>query len=371
MTVTDVAVHAYEAPLARPYVSATARHETRRGWIIQLETDDGVTGLGESAPLSNRTETPDQARQALLAAARSIEDDPRGPSEVLDALDATLPALAEAPTARFAVELALLDLISKRAGQPLAGWLAAKLQAAAAAPADEVPVNATIPACSLDETAKRARAAARAGFSTIKLKATGSFDQDADRVQVAREALGPDPRLRLDVNGAWPDPETALDRMDTLAPHDLEYVEQPLSPDAVDGMARLRRDSPVPVAADEPVLDLESARGILERGAADVLVCKPMVLGGPLAALEIAQAAQTHEVPVVVTSTIDGAVGRAGALHTAAALGERPLACGLATGALFEREPAAFDERIAGGRLAVPTAAGHGAWIDEPLEEVA
>lgn len=367
MRITDASVHPYEAPLARAYVSATARHETREGFVVHLETDDGTEGLGEAAPLSNRTESLAEARSALAAA----RDELAGLEVDLDRvedLDDEIASLADAPTARFAVELAILDALARWADRPLAQFLSSEVLGGRRPP-EAVPVNATIPACEPDETRQRTRAFADAGFSTIKLKATGEWTRDLERVQAAREADA-DVALRLDVNGAWPDLATARERMQALAPYELEYAEQPLAPDAVDEMAKLRAQSPVAVAADEPVLDLASAREIVQRGAADVLVCKPMVLGGPIAALGIARMAEAHDVPVVVTSTIDGAIGRAGALHTAAALGEPGPACGLATGGLIEREPAAFDERIEGGRLFVPGAAGHGAWLTEPLEAI-
>lgn len=371
MTITGATVHPYEAPLARPYVAATSRHETRRGLILRLTLDDGTEGLGEAAPLSNRTETLATARNVLTDAARAITETAPAPEDALEHLDETVPALDEAPTARFALELALLDGLAKIEQRPLAQHLADRHLTGQRRPPASVPVNATIPACSPDETARRARSAARAGFGTIKLKAIGDWADDLDRVSTAREAAGPDVALRLDVNGAWPDVTTARERLHALAEHDLAYVEQPLAPDAIDAMAQLRASSPVPIAADEPVLDLASAREIVQREAADVLVLKPMVLGGPLEALGIARMAEAHEVPVVVTSTIDGAIGRAGALATAAALGQRRLACGLATGSLLEHEPAAYDERIEDGQLIVPGAPGHGAWLTEPLEAIA
>lgn len=369
MRITDATLHLYEAPLARTYVSATAEHEVREGLVLRIETDDGTQGLGEAAPLSNRTETLDEARTALATATKQLPEADDLADALLDGIDTAIPSLGSAPTARFAVELALLDAIARREDTSLAQHLGTEHLAGRRPPAS-IPVNATIPACSLEETAQQAKAAVRAGFDTIKLKATGTWSEDRDRVATAREAAGPQAQLRLDVNGAWPDVDTARERMHTLAGHEVAYVEQPLPPDAIEAMAQLRATSPVAIAADEPVLDLASARRIVQAEAADVLVLKPMVLGGPIPTLGIARMAEAHDVPTVVTSTIDGAIGRAGALHTAAALGKRTLACGLATGALLAHEPAAFDERIEDGQLFVPGAPGHGAWLTEPLEEI-
>lgn len=362
MTIDTATVHAYEIPLERAYVTATVRHETREGLVLELDAD-GTPGLGEAAPLSSRTESLDQARKALEAAGEALEGRPV--DDALAAVDEIVPD--ETPTARFAVELALLDAAGREADTPLARHLAATREDAPAVP-DAVPVNATIPATDADATQTRASEASRRGFDTVKLKGTGDWEADLERVRRARAGAG-SAKLRLDVNGSWPDADTALDRLEALAPFGVEYVEQPLPADDVDGMATLRRKAEVPIAADEPVTDLDAARELLEAEAADVLVLKPMVLGGPRPALDVAELAREDDTPVVVTSTIDGAIARAGALHTAAALGKRELACGLATGGLFEREPFAFDERLEHGRLVVPDTPGHGAWLTESLEE--
>jgi L-alanine-DL-glutamate epimerase-like enolase superfamily enzyme len=254
----------------------------------------------------------------------------------------------------------------RQADTPLAQWLTDEILDGRTPPAS-VPVNATIPATEPKHTRQQAENASIQGYDTIKLKATGEYATDRERVEAAREGA-PDVDLRLDVNGAWPDLDTARQRMHELAEHDLEYVEQPLAPDAIDEMAQLRQTSPVPIAADEPVLGVESAKRIVQAEAADVLVLKPMVLGGAATTLSIARLAEAHDTPVVVTSTIDGAIARSGALHAAAALGELTHACGLATGPLIQREPAAFDERIERGTMPVPGAPGHGAWLSSSPE---
>jgi L-alanine-DL-glutamate epimerase-like enolase superfamily enzyme len=126
-------------------------------------------------------------------------------------------------------------------------------------------------------------------------------------------------------------------------------------------MARLRNETDVAIAADEPAYDVPTARATILARACDVLVLKPMVVGGLDRALTIAELAHREAVDVVVTTTIDAAVARAGALHLAAALGDDNRAHGLATGCLLAEEPASFDERIEDGHMPVPSERGHGA----------
>jgi L-alanine-DL-glutamate epimerase-like enolase superfamily enzyme len=161
----------------------------------------------------------------------------------------------------------------------------------------------------------------------VKIKVGG--DDDFARAAVVRDAVGPSVALRLDANGAWDAPR-ALDRLRELAPLGIELCEQP-TPDLL-GLAA----APVPIAADELVaLDPEAAFS-----RAQVVVLKPMLLGGILRALELARRAVQRGLRVIVTTSLDGAIARAGAAHLAAAVlarGPQP-AAGLATGRLLESD---------------------------------
>ncbi len=360
--ITDATVTPYQAPLKRTYVSATAHHDTREGLLVTLDTSTGHRSLGEAAPLSNRTEPLARARQALEQATQRLATEQPPLDEAHATLDSLSPLLDQAPTARFALSTALHAAAAHEHDTPLSQHLH-ETHNTPHPPPEAVPVNATIPAQDPPRTGHDAKALTQRGFDTIKLKATGSWDEDLDRVHHAREHA-PSANLRLDVNGSWPDAATAETRLHELAPYNLEYIEQPLPPDDLDGMARLEQAEIVPIAADEPLTSPQKARRILDADAADVLVLKPMVLGTLEETLRAAEHARGAHTPVVITSTIDGAIARAAALHTAAALGPRELACGLATGALLETEPAAYDERIHDGQLLVPTAPGTSAWIN-------
>jgi L-alanine-DL-glutamate epimerase-like enolase superfamily enzyme len=96
---------------------------------------------------------------------------------------------------------------------------------------------------------------------------------------------------------------------------------------------------------------------VLAADAADVLVLKPMALGGPDRTLDAARAARDAGADAVVTTTIDGVVARLGALHVAAAVPEVP-ACGLATGSLLAEDLAPDPAPVRDGSMAVPGGPG-------------
>ena len=231
-----------------------------------------------------------------------------------------------------------------------------------------VPVNGTIAFGGPREGAEAARQAIEAGFTTLKLKAGAERETDAlvERIRAIRAAVGPDVRLRLDVNGAW-DLPTAEERLEAVARFGIEYAEQPLPADDVAGMAELRRLVRVPVAADEAADSPGAVRALLAADAVDVLVVKPARVGGPAAVAEIAERAARRGVPVVVSTLFETGMGIAAALAAAAALpavsGARvpgPLAHGLATAGLLEHDLLVAPLVVEDGRMRAPGGPGTG-----------
>ncbi|MDO8612704.1 MAG: enolase C-terminal domain-like protein, partial [Dehalococcoidia bacterium] len=151
----------------------------------------------------------------------------------------------------------------------------------------------------------------------------------------------------------------------SLAEFGLELVEQPVPPGDPEGLARVRAACGVPIAADEDVTDAAAAARLLEAGAVDALVVKPMVVGGLRAGLEIAAVAKEAAASVIVTTTVDAGVGTAAALHLAAALPDEGPAHGLATGSLLAADVVARPLAVRAGRMALPEGPGLGVELDE------
>ncbi|TKX69809.1 enolase C-terminal domain-like protein, partial [Halorubrum sp. SP9] len=166
--------------LTRPLGTARGKIRSREGFVIAVERETGVTGVGEATPLPGWTESRDACATALDELDGRAEAEP--PLESLNA-EAT-------PAARHGVSLALADAAARDAGERLADRLADGA-GVESAPADAVPINATVGDAGPDETAAEARRAVEAGFDCLKLK-VGARDVDADveRVRAVREAVG-------------------------------------------------------------------------------------------------------------------------------------------------------------------------------------
>lgn len=340
-------------PLREPFATAAGTLAMRETWILALESDDGVVGTGEAAPLVGHGLPPGPPVDTLLEAIQTALPLP------LAALPLPGGATATEAAVRCAIETAQLDLLGLATDRPIADVFGARREA--------VPLNAIVGASADEELMRRASAAAAAGFGAIKLKVGARpLLDDVHRVGRVRQALGPGVHLRLDANGAW-DAANALAALKAMQPLGIEYIEQPIPPGQPATLRRVRDASAIPIAADEDVWSPEAGRRLLEAQAVDVLVLKPMVLGGLRAALALALEAHARGVRCVVTTTIESGVATAAALHLAAALPGALPACGLATASLLETDLLVQPLPIVEGTMPVPRRPGLGVTIDPRL----
>jgi o-succinylbenzoate synthase len=322
---------------AQPMWTARGLFHERSSVILELDDGQGATGYGEAAPWPGfGAETAAESLRVLSGLQALLPDADLDPAAWQDSFAAHC---AQAPAARAALEGALWDLAARRAGRTLASELAKALGPLAGPTLDDVPVSALLTEREPAALRVEARRAAESGHRAVKLKLGATrLAQDLERVRAARDGLGAAVALRGDANGAW-DERGAREALQALAPFDLAYIEQPLPADAIDGLARLRKDSPIRIAADESVASPDGALRLLDVGAADVLVLKPASLGGPARALGIAASARRAGCEVIFSHAFESAIGARIALHCAAAWGDPAAVHGLATSGLFIDDP--------------------------------
>ena len=213
-----------------------------------------------------------------------------------------------------------------------AHWLASAVESSyAPRPSgirDRIAINATVPAVAPGQVAEVL--ARFPGCSTAKVKVAEpgqTLADDVARVNAVRAVV---PTVRVDANGGWSVPEAVAAAQALTADGALEYLEQPCR--TIAELAEVRRRVAVPVAADESIRKADDPLAVVRAGAADIAVLKVAPLGGIAALLDIAA---RIDIPVVISSALDSAVGITAGLAAAAALPRLQHACGLGTGGLF------------------------------------
>jgi L-alanine-DL-glutamate epimerase-like enolase superfamily enzyme len=346
---SSVEVIPYALPFKEPYVTARGVLTQREMVLLRVRDEDGVVGLGEAVPLALR------GGVGLRDVVGELEA--WGEDREVDGLSTP---------GRCAVETALMDLRGSRIGKGLGEE----------ARDEAVECNATLVSGPAAAVAAEAERWAQAGFTTFKLKLgaesartrveqgfSRTRDADVAQVRAVREALGPEVRIRIDANETW-ELETAKATLAELEPFGIELAEQPVA--GLEAMAELAASTSIPLAADESVASLDEAEEAAALGACAYTGIKLSKVGGPEAALAIADV-----LPAYVTSALDGPVGIAAATQVALSLAETThperlhLAHGLATQRLFAETIAAVECEIRDGLLRLPPGPGLGVELDE------
>ena len=256
-TVRTVDVH-----LAVPFaISRAVRTEKR---LVLVELDDGArVAYGEASPDPFFGETTESLEADVRSALDLVPEDPRDLETLRTRLDARFP---HGGGAACALDVLAHDRAAQAAGQPLRAFLGL-------APADAPPTSFTIGIAEPALMAERAAAATASGFSVLKVK-LGHGDDVAILDAIRRVFDG---TIRVDPNAAWTAAE-APGRIERIAPFGIEFVEQPVAPQDVDGLRRVRELSAVPIVADEAAVRLADVDRLA--GACDGINVKLQKCGG-------------------------------------------------------------------------------------------
>ncbi len=310
---------------SEPFYTATGILSHRQGFMIEVSDRHNHIGMGEAAPLDGF------GMESLMETEKVLREIQRSLINIeiqdLDDIAILLAPYSYTPAAKHGIELALLNLLAQVQGLKLSQLLANSVNGKVR---DLVPVNAVIGAIAPELAISKAKEYIHQGYRCLKIKVgTQDFESDLRRVEAVRSQVGNDLQIRIDANQGWTVTE-AIANLKALEPLQIEYVEQPVVALDLEGMAIVRRSQSIPVAADESVNNLTQLQRVIDHQSADIIILKPMALGGVLTAHRAALIAFQAGLDVVVTTTIDGEIAYQGAFALAASLPIKR-ACGLAT----------------------------------------
>jgi D-galactarolactone cycloisomerase len=312
--------------------------------LVRVETDDGLVGWGEAfghAAIA-ATKAALDSIVAPLVVGRDAGDINALTRQVLHGVH-LLGRNGPFVYAFSGVEIALWDLLGKRAGQPLWRLLGGSAPAPLDAYASLLSYGGDLELVARNTAEARAR-----GYRHIKLH---ELTREA---VLAAKAAAPDAAVMLDVNCAWT-PPVARGKAAAMAGEGLLWLEEPVwPPEDTAGLASLRRYG-IPLSAGENTAGLFGFRALIDAGAIDVAQPSVTKVGGIGEMKRVIALAQAHGVEVVPHSPYFGP-GFVATLHLAAALIERPIIEVL----WLDMEANPFDPwvRAEGGKVAVPSAPG-------------
>jgi galactonate dehydratase len=340
-----------------------------KNWLfVRVDTTDGVHGWGEAFTEPGRERG--IAAEVEAFGARLVGRDPtaiRALCAELSIEGASRRRSLEFCSALSGIEIALWDIAGKAAGWPVHRLLGGPYR-------DRIRVYANCHdgvATTPEDWADLCGRYARRGFGGVKIyPVTAPFrnrrDEDAAVaiVGAVRDAVGPDVEVMVDVYRILT-PSAAISFADRIAEFRPFWLEEPVAPDAIDGLAEVRARSGVPVLTGESMFGRVEFRELFARRAADYINPDVCNCGGILELTEIAAWADALLVPVTPHNWNSLTVGLAATLQASACI--RDL--------LFVEHISAWEERsaeltggglaVVDGSIAVPTALGVGVDLDE------
>lgn len=279
--------------------------------LLEMETDEGITGVGEvtCSPSWNGEDaagTTALLRNQLSESLRGAN--PMSWSEVSEIVDS---AVRSRPFLRAGIEMACMDAMGRALGLSVAQLLGGARR-------HEIMTKFVLPARDVDIVRAMAKDLSQYPVSTVKVKVGTGLEGDIERVGGARDVLGPEVILTVDANEGW-QPEEARRALQAFADAGVTVIEQPLSRWVWHRTAELRTPTGPAIMADESVWTLADVLRAHETRAFDVVSVYPGKCGGMRNTLLLAQVAETLGLGVSFGSNMELGIGAAALAHTIAA----------------------------------------------------
>lgn len=277
MDIRTADIYRLRVPMKGSYRASVHDFEVMDSVLVVLTTPDGERGISTIDPspgYSRQTpnEIEEDLRDRLLP--ELVDTVPDSPNKLIELLK----TFKEGENTKYGIEMAFLDLYCRQRGQTIAELCGGALR-------NKEPLNAWIGIDDPETMAEQAEEWLKRGYSSVKLKLNGNPHRDAARIKAVCDAVNPDGdgmAVRADANGAYSVAD-AVELVQSVNGLPLAHLEQPVPFDDLQGLARVKESTTIPIMADECLLSLQQLSTVIGLNAADRVKLKPMRLGGLLA----------------------------------------------------------------------------------------
>lgn len=362
MKITAIETIPVNVPIVpeRATIGGRGAHLTSPFLILKVQTDEGITGLGEVSctPIWSGEDQVTAAHFIATALAPVLIG--ADPLAITARRREMARALAGNPFTRAGIEIALWDILGKAAGQPLHALLGGAVR-------NEVRTKYSVSGLEPVKAARLALWAAEQGFTAMKVKVGIEPESDLVRVREVRAAVGDGVLLGIDANGGW-DVATATSLLPRLAEQDIAFIEQPVPAGDHRWLARVRAQSGMPVIADESLSTAQDALALIAAEAADVFSIYVGMGGGIGEATAIATMAGAAGLACTLGSNLELGIAQAAMIHLGLALPaiqpER-VPCDIISRFFYEGDIVREPLPVAGGVARPLTGPGLGVALDD------
>ena len=358
MKIKRVEPIAVSFPMKKPVFMAGVEIRQADNVLVRIEADNAVVGWGEAASAPTMTgETVESMMAAVAYLTAAVEGRPA--EDIAGTVAAMATRMYANQAAKAAIEMALHDMVGRATGRPAHALLGGKQRS-------RMAILGVISTGELASDLREAERKKADGYSAFKIKV--GIDKpliDGERTRRVCEILGREALISSDANQGWSADE-AVQYVRAVADAGLDFFEQPVHADDIDGMAAVAAAAAdIAIGADESIHSLADIRRHHERGAARGVSLKTIKLGGMRAVMEAGRLCDRLGLNVnVSTKTGESSIACAAATHIAAALPQIAWGLTLSNEGLSD-DATARPIRIERGHVEVSDRPGLGIDVDE------
>jgi len=353
MNITHTEIYRFSIRM-EPFVIATGTMDYAQNVFIRIHTDSGIYGVGECSAFPMIVgETQDTCLVLAQDFARLWKG--KNPLDLTGRLTELDTYIARNTTAKSAFDMALHDLAAKAAALPLYRYLGGTPR--------PIATDITIGIGSPDEMAAKAVTFKKQGAEVLKVKLGKAPDTDIARISAIRDAVGSETTIRVDANQGWTY-DDAVQALQGLQAFDIQFCEQPMRSYNDHLLPQLRKETTIPLMADESCYDHRDASRLAVQDACDFVNIKFSKSGGIAEALRIQQVAGDYGIPCMIGGMLESRIALSAAVHFAYAASNVRF-FDLDTCLIGHLEnPVSGGVQYAGYHISVPDEPGIGADVD-------
>jgi L-alanine-DL-glutamate epimerase-like enolase superfamily enzyme len=353
MKITQIALYRFDIPLKAPIAISLGTIENARNILVEIQTDEHITGWGEGSPFWMIVgETQASSLAAADDMARLLIG--RDPLDIEGCINALIRYLPGHPTTRSAFDMALYDIAAKAAQMPLYQFLGGSKR--------PLVTDETIYINTPERMVEDALRIQEKGADAIKVKLGTTLQDDIRRIEAIRKAIGDSTPIRTDANQGW-DVVTASGVLRAIGNWNVQYCEQPIKRHDIAGLRQIRQISTVPIMADESLFDSTDAIRLVREEAVDYFNIKLSKSGGIFEALKINAIAEAAGIPCMIGCMSESRLALTANAHFAAAR-QNVRFCDLDGCFEHANDPIYGGITYNGYQIALPDTPGIGAEVD-------
>lgn len=316
MKITSVQCHRVTIPYRDPYRMAPGETRHKKQIIVLIETDEGITGIGETGV--TLIERGGETQEAIYITIKKyfapmlIGMDPFDIGVIIDKLEGFNQGRTGFLCAKAGIDTAVYDIMGKAVKMPVAKLLGGIHRT-------RFRVSRSLGVKQPEEMAQDAVRLKSMGYAMLTIKVGFDVREDINRVAAVRDAVGPDYPLEVDVNGAY-NVEVAIPTLRKMERYGIEAIEQPVPWWDIQGLKEVRMALDTPITADESAWTPHDVVTLARHGAADTICLKPVKNGGLFLSRRMAEIAESAGMGVLMGSKHPLSPGTSAILQFAAAI---------------------------------------------------